>query len=200
MNLDDPQAAAERYALMARENYERDGELNPIMAICSEERTAICLMQGTDDLPLAFGRTIAMAATILRPSFVVTVTEVWKKSYDGAGKTEREMRKATGEIQRGDLAKMVEAGDETVQTALMTIAWTMDPTQAVAVIDTVLDDKSYDRVITVGEQEGYMIDRVIGGWKFGLTLPAPDFEMTPEMLVGMMGAGGDVAAVLMELA
>ena len=196
MEDDDPGGMAERYAEMARVNFERDGELAPILAIHGRERAAICLMKGSEDMPLAYGRTVSLAATIINPIYVITVTEVWMKEYKAV--SEEDGRREADRVKRGDLGKMAEAGDETVRTALMTIAWTMDPTKAVAVIDKVLDDKTYDRNTSIGEQEGYMIECVIGGWKHGLTLPPPPFDLSAVQAASVLGIGGDVVGVLME--
>jgi hypothetical protein len=190
---DDPQSVAELYAGKARENYERDGDLAPILVFHRGDQQIICLMKGSENMPNAYGRTLAIGATIFQPDYVVTVTEVWMKAYHYTDRDEA-MREAD-RIRRGDLEKKAKAGDESVKTALMTIAWTMDPTQHVSVIDMVLDDKSYKRTVTFGEAEGYMIDCVIGGWKHGLSLPPPPVELPDELLAQLLGIGGDVVAV-----
>jgi len=192
----DVKDSALRYAEMARVNYERDGELAPVLIIEGEKKSAICLMKGSDDMPLAYGRTISMAATLINPTFVITVTEVWRQALDGL--TKEDALKHSEQIRRGDLAKFAEAGDPTVRTALMTVGWTMDPTEAVSVIDTVLDDKSYDRHVGIGEPEGHMVECVIGGWRHGLSLPPPPFPLPDEMSAQVIGLSGDVVGVIFQ--
>lgn len=192
--MDDMKETAEKYAALARINYERDGDLAPIL-VFHGVRTAICLMKGSENMPEAYGRTLAIGATILQPDYVVTVTEVWMKD---SRFTNREDVDATVEsIKRGDLQRAAEAGDTTVHTALMTIAWTMDPRMHVCVIDRVNEDGTYKRNVSQGEQEGYMIDCIIHGWNHGLSLPPPPFTLPDELVADLLGIGGDVVAVSM---
>jgi len=187
---------AEQYASAARANYERDGEVHPILILQSKHKAAICMMKGSENMPLAYGRTLSIGATVMNPEYVVTVTEVWMKSYPVDSPDEA--RSEAEGIKRGDLGRMAEAGDETVRTALMTIAWSMDPRKAVSIIDHVNDDKTYERTTNTGEQDGYMVECVIGGWRHGLTLPPPPFELSDEQAAEVLALGGDVGAVLFQ--
>jgi hypothetical protein len=186
---------AEMYADAARVNYERDGELAPILVLHSEKRAMHCLMYGDEDMPAAYGRTLAVGAAVFKPDYVLTVTEVWQKSvhYEGS---EAEARAETDKVRRGDLSRAAQAGDPSVRTALMTVCWTLDPRDAYSIIDSVQDDKTYDRITTEGEQEGWMIDCVMGGWKHALTVPPPPIKMTDELIAQLVAMNGDVAGVM----
>jgi hypothetical protein len=194
---DDERSMAEEYAVLARANYERDGELAPVLVLHGTKRSAICLMKGDEDQPMAYGRTLALATGIFKPDYVVTITEVWMKQVHIENLDKEAVKAETDKIKRGDLGRAAEAGDTQIKTALMTIAWTMDPRRAVTVIDTVLDDKTYDRHTTVGECDGHMAECIVAGWQMGLDLPVPPMEMTDEMIVSLLGMGGDVNAVVL---
>jgi hypothetical protein len=199
MSSRSPKEVAESYASSARQNFEKDGELAPILVLYTDERAATCLMNGTDDMPAAYGRTLALGAACLKPDYVITVTEVWMKTIEKVT-SEKEARREMDKVRRGDLSREAEAGSKDVRTALMTVVWTMDPRQATSIIDKVLDDGTYDRNEVVGEQEGYMVDNVIGGWTHGLSLPEPPFDLPPELIAQVLGMGGDVVGVMFEVA
>jgi hypothetical protein len=195
MTASSPQSIAELYAGAARVNFERDGELAPILVMHGEKRSATCLMQGSDNMPEAYGRTLALGSCILKPDYVLTVTEVWMKTIANVT-DEKQARAESDKVRRGDLGRAAEAGDVTVKTALMTVCWTMDPRQAYSVIDLVRDDGTYERTATQGEQEGYMVDCIVGGWTHGLELDPPPFELPDELIVSVIGMGGDVVGVM----
>jgi hypothetical protein len=134
-------------------------------------------------------------ACVLKPTYVLTVTEVWQKTMDFQG-DEAAARAEADSVRRGDLSRAAEAGDTSVRTALMTVCWTMDPRDAYSIIDTVQDDGSYNRIETQGEQEGYMVDCVLGGWTHGISLEPPPFELPDELVVQILGMSGDVVGVM----
>lgn len=193
--MDSPQTIGEQYAALARANYERDGELAPVLVLHGKEKAAICLMRGSEVMPEAYGRVVASGAIVLLPEYVVTITEVWMKTY------ERDETRAAS-VQRGDLERFHNEGDETVKTALMVNVWTMDPTEAATIIDLVVDDKAptkeYVRTIQTGEMEGYMKDCIIASWTFGLTLTPPPIELNPDLIAMCLSLGGDVHGVIIQ--
>jgi hypothetical protein len=191
----DERSVAESYAELARANFEKDGELSPVLIMHGETKSAICSIKMNEDMPMAYGRVLALGAGIVKPSYIVTITEVWAKMYRRVDDP-KEAKRIADSVQRGDLGRAAEAGDPEVRTALMTIAWSMDPRRAVSVIDTVLDDKTYDRMVTVGENDGHMADCVIEGWKFGLRMEPPPEEVPDELLAVTLGLGGDVVSVI----
>lgn len=193
------QTLAEQYADLARINFERDGTLHPVLTLCTADRSIICAMGESENLPVSYGRTLIAACSAVQPDFIITVTEVWMQQLPyTTAEEEFDAHARARELRRGDLERQHKLGDDTVRTALMTIAWSMDPRRAVAVTDCVQDDGTYDRHVSIGEQEGYMAECIIGGWQHGLNMPPPPVDLDDDLLAMLISVPGEVVSVLVQ--
>lgn len=186
--MDITERLAGRYAERARENYEQYGELAPMVAFHGEQTPVICLIAPTDDVPAAMAMTTALVASVLRPDIIVTVTETWRQVVAA---DEREV------IERGDLSKKAEAGDPTVRTALMTIAWSRIAARCHTVLDTVVEPKVYERDENHGAQSGAMSELMLEAFDQAINGPKPPPQITREIVLGLVQELGLVSTAMM---
>lgn len=186
--MDFTERLAGRYAEGARRNYEECGDLVPIVAFYGEQAPVICVIAPTDDVPAAMAMTTGLVGSVLRPDIVVTVAETWRQVVHA---DEGEV------IQRGDLAKKAEAGDPTVHTTLMTIAWSRITARCHAVLDAVVGPKVYERDESHGAQDGAMAEMMLDALdRAANNRPPPEIDR--EVVLSLVQEMGLVAAAVTE--
>lgn len=164
----------ELFVETARENYERDGKVDPALFLFTPEGKGLGLFpMPTDDVGDALERLAYVASQIMPVAYIVTVIEMWMRDYDEALT-----------IRKGQLAEMEAAGDPSVETAVVVVvleAREGDPMGAMAVAKPRRHD---DNTITWQNREGDQVggslcDRLLFAWSQALKQPMaklPGFE------------------------
>lgn len=99
-------------------NYERYGEVMPIVFVLDSKAFGMGLLSGRDGHPpTLFGPLVAMASLVQPVDFVVTVTEAWMKSVV---KEVTSLDQAEGMFPRGTLERLHNEGDTEVYTCVVT--------------------------------------------------------------------------------
>lgn len=132
---------AEVFSKNAVKLYEDDGEVRPVVVFRGGEREVIAFVNLENNAPQVVVMTIGVLNPLVKARYAVFVSETWMRSFD---------RDAT-HPERGELAKMHEAGDTTVHTALLTAAWDLEtPTESFTIMLDTDDDMRRSEIEGVG--------------------------------------------------
>jgi len=137
----------------AVENFERDGELSPMLIICGPRDYLVVRMAPSQDLAPAFAETAMILASFRRDTeLIVNIVEAWTRDYK-----EEEGRKAAETMRHGDMARAHEAGDQNVHTCLVVQGVdTADESQDVSVTHTVDGPRAGEELWMEGPGSGRM--------------------------------------------
>lgn len=197
MNLATAHQVAEFATEGARICYATDGEVVPTMLLIAE-RNGIILHPNPElgeRPPIAYAEVMFRVGRLYPWRVVATVSETWIKTW--------EREEPMVDIRQGQLAKMEEAGDPTVLTALMVLA-----------VDLHNRDDSYSICSTVSHEPGGLVwDVAIDdkGWPEGgmpemlwdaymtAIRPPPDLMMPPLALIADVLVESEVATSALVL-
>lgn len=190
-----PRQYAESAANNARAIYEDRGRVEPMLMLIGESGESILQIKLSEDIPAAMGRTLYATVAVLQPHTVVTVAETWMKRFNPE---DAPMKDGEPHLERGQLQRMHEGGDETIKTNLMTIAWRLDESETITIGDMVLTEEplAFEREVFEGAQTGNFYDCVYGGWRGGLGLKPPE-DVDRDTLARLLAIIGDVVGGLM---
>lgn len=189
------QKLAEVYSEGARENYQRDGHIMPIVHILDGEGSGVSLLPNPERFSgqprEQLAALVAMIADIVDVVFVCTITEGWMKAFPSHD------RDNLPDLQRGQLSKESETDPEVRTTAMVQAMDVRDFDHSYSIMSVVKGDPrdhEWDIWPNPGRPEGGMPDDVINAYHKARAHMVPiDHKHTLFQRVEFLGQIGFIA-------
>jgi ribonucleotide monophosphatase NagD (HAD superfamily) len=186
---------AEVVAEQAKETYLADGHLVPVLMFRNGDREVTAMLRVEDNMPDVVALVGGAIGAIVRPQYLVLVSETWSKQFRAADGENLDPARLPP-VERGQLGRMHEAGDTDVHTSILVSAWDMvDLNHSLTILQDA--DEGFRREEIPGPGAGAIADAIQFVVK---TLPrlieTKPSDLTIDRVANMLA--GSVEALMVE--